>query len=243
MHCLYPISRHTFIEFFSYKLIMHFGQHSSAVFSSILRKLSMPLMLAFAMLCATQSAHASDPPATSAGSVLFPEYERYFRIKSNALVNAALVPNIGVEAAFDKHFSFEAQLMYSPFTVARNYKLRILATQPELRYWTRDNKSGHFVGVHCPLAGVNEGCGAVRNQDPNRALCRLRRPYGWGRFLDKRRRWSVEFMVGVGYMNYSYDAYCNVPNGQKIGSGGGGYWGLTKAGISFSYNIGCHRKK
>lgn len=243
MHCLYPISRHTFIEFFSYKLIMHFGQHSSAVFSSILRKLSMPLMLAFAMLCATQSAHASDPPATSAGSVLFPEYERYFRIKSNALVNAALVPNIGVEAAFDKHFSFEAQLMYSPFTVARNYKLRILATQPELRYWTRDNKSGHFVGVHCTVAGFNVAFNDVRYQDPNHALWGVGLSYGWSRFLDKRRRWSVEFMVGVGYMNYSYDAYCNVPNGQKIGSGGGGYWGLTKAGISFSYNIGCHRKK
>ena len=56
-------------------------------------------------------------------------------IKTNVAYLAATVANLGVEYSFGDHYSIDLPIIYSPYTVARDYRLRFLAVQPEFRYW------------------------------------------------------------------------------------------------------------
>ena len=83
-------------------------------------------------------------------SDLLPKQRDYDRwaIKSNALYLAAGVTNIGGEYAFHPHWSVDFPLVYSPYTLARTYRMRFLYIQPEARYWLDRPMKGHFFGVH-----------------------------------------------------------------------------------------------
>lgn len=69
-------------------------------------------------------------------------------IKTNVAYLAATVANLGVEYSFGDHYSIDLPIIYSPYTVARDYRLRFLAVQPEFRYWLKAPMKGHFFGVH-----------------------------------------------------------------------------------------------
>lgn len=67
-------------------------------------------------------------------------------IKTNVAYLAATVANLGVEYSFGDHYSIDLPIIYSPYTVARDYRLRFLAVQPEFRYWLKAPMKGHFFG-------------------------------------------------------------------------------------------------
>lgn len=90
------------------------------------------------------------------------DYDRW-AIKSNALYLAAGVTNIGGEYAFHRHWSVDLPLVYSPYTLARTYRMRFLYIQPEARYWLDRPMKGHFFGVH-----LHAGVFNVSLDDKNR---------------------------------------------------------------------------
>lgn len=76
-------------------------------------------------------------------------------IKTNVAYLAATVANLGVEYSFGDHYSIDLPIIYSPYTVARDYRLRFLAVQPEFRYWLKAPMKGHFFGVHLNIGAFN----------------------------------------------------------------------------------------
>lgn len=68
-------------------------------------------------------------------------------IKTNVAYLAATVANLGVEYSFGDHYSIDLPIIYSPYTVARDYRLRFLAVQPEFRYWLK-----------APMKGISSEC-------------------------------------------------------------------------------------
>lgn len=171
------------------------------------------------------------------------DYDRW-AIKSNALYLAAGVANIGGEYAFHPHWSVDLPLVYSPYTIARRYRMRFLYIQPEARYWLDRPMKGHFFGVH-----LHAGVFNVSLDDKNRYQSEKGFHGGgisYGYAMPLSRRWSMEFTIGVGYAFTKYCTYYNVPNGIRYEKDlPYHYWGLTKLGLNFVYRFGdkCGKPK
>lgn len=168
---------------------------------------------------------------------------RFIALKTNAIFWGALVPNLALEVELWPQWSLDIPVYYSPFNISSTRKVRLLATQPELRWWLRDAGEGHFLGLHGHIAGFNVAINDNgRYQDPNRPAWGFGLGYGYAIDFGMRKNWGVEFNIGLGFVNYAYDAYYNRLNGMEYGSGTGYYWGITRAGISFYHKWRIPRK-
>lgn len=171
------------------------------------------------------------------------DYDRW-AIKSNALYLAAGVTNIGGEYAFHPHWSVDLPLVYSPYTIARRYRMRFLYIQPEARYWLDRPMKGHFFGVHLHAGVFNVSLDNKNRYQSEKGFHGAGISYGYAMPLS--RRWSMEFTVGVGYAFTKYCTYYNVPNGLRYEKDRPyNYWGLTKLGLNFVYRFGdkCGKTK
>ena len=171
------------------------------------------------------------------------DYDRW-AIKSNTLYLAAGVTNIGGEYAFHPHWSVDLPLVYSPYTLARTYRMRFLYIQPEARYWLDRPMKGHFFGVHLHAGVFNVSLDNKNRYQSEKGFHGAGISYGYAMPLS--RRWSMEFTVGVGYAFTKYCTYYNVPNGLRYEKDRPyNYWGLTKLGLNFVYRFGdkCGKTK
>lgn len=171
------------------------------------------------------------------------DYDRW-AIKSNALYLAAGVTNIGGEYAFHRHWSVDLPLVYSPYTLARTYRMRFLYIQPEARYWLDRPMKGHFFGVHLHAGVFNVSLDNKNRYQSEKGFHGAGISYGYAMPLS--RRWSMEFTIGVGYAFTKYCTYYNVPNGLRYEKDlPYHYWGLTKLGLNFVYRFGdkCGKTK
>ena len=163
-------------------------------------------------------------------------------VKTNAIFLFAGVANAGVEARIGKHFSIDFPVVYSPYTIKNNYRLRALAFQPEFRFWFKGYTEGHFLGLTGNFAWFNIALSNNnRYQDSaDRPLMGAGISYGYSwKILPSL---SLEFTIGAGYANIHYDVFYNVENGIQYNSGVKNYWGLTKAGISVVYIININKQ-
>lgn len=166
-----------------------------------------------------------------------PESRYRWAVKTNVAYLAATVANLGVEYSFGDHYSVDLPIIYSPYTVARDYRLRFLVIQPEFRYWLKTPMVGHFWGAHLNIGSFN-----ISVNDKNR----YQSPDGfygaglsYGYALPLIRHWAAEFTLGAGYIYTKYDTYYNIPNGARFEKGMSyNYWGLTKVGVNLVYRFG-----
>lgn len=172
------------------------------------------------------------------GELTDPEYSYYrWGIKTNVAYLAATVANLGVEYSFGKHYSVDVPVIYSPYTVARSYRLRFLAVQPEFRYWLKYPTKGHFFGVHLNIGAFNIALDKKKRYQSPDGFYGAGISYGYVLLFAKH--WAAEFMLGAGYIHTKYDTYYNIPNGARFEKGiSYNYWGLTKVGISLVYRFG-----
>lgn len=182
----------------------------------------------------------SEPQTTRSEAVksVKPDASRYrWAVKTNVAYLAVTVANFGVEYSFGKHYSVDLSIIYSPYTVARDYRLRFLAVQPEFRYWLGTPMQGHFFGAHLNVGAFNISVEKEkRYQSPN-GFYGVGLSYGY--VLPFARHWGAEFTVGAGYVHTKYDVYYNIPNGARYEKGiPYNYWGLTKIGINLVYRFG-----
>jgi len=170
-----------------------------------------------------------------------PAYRGQFvAVKTNLAALGLLVANLGVEFSFGHGFSLDLPFYYSPYDITSKFRVRILGTQPELRYWLRRDwpEDGHFFGLNGTVAGFNVSFpGTDRFQDPERALWGMGLSYGYALSFGAGRHWGLEFNIGAGYMNYHLDTFDNVHNGKLMHTGRKDYWGITRVGLSLTYKF------
>lgn len=167
----------------------------------------------------------------------------FLAIKTNVLYLGAGVANLGLEAKITDNISFDLPVAYSPYTIKTDYKLRVLALQPEFRYWFKGFSDGHYVGLDGNFAWYNVALDKLnRYQDSgNRPLMGVGIRYGYSwKILPSL---ALEFTLGVGYANIHYDVFYNVENGIRYDSGVKNYFGITKAGISLVYVFNMKRQE
>lgn len=169
---------------------------------------------------------------------------RFFALKTNGIFLGGLIANLSFETELWRHWSLDFPVYYSPYNLFKgSRKLRLLAIQPEVRYWLGKAGEGHFFGLHGHVAGFNVAVNDKgRYQDPNHALWGLGIGYGYTFNFGNKKRWGVELNIGAGFADYKYDAYRNWENGPKFRSGSDCYWGITRAGVSIFYKWYKNRK-
>lgn len=169
---------------------------------------------------------------------------RFIAVKTNLLWDVATIANLGVEVELGRRWSLDIPVYYSPYNLSSTRKLRLLATQPELRRWLGAKAGeGHFVGLHGHIGGFNVAINDHgRYQDPERPLWGFGLGYGYAINFGKEKRWGMEFNIGAGFADYKYDAYYNRPNGQIFKSGHDIWWGITRAGVTLTYKWWIPRK-
>ncbi len=172
----------------------------------------------------------------------------FLSLKNNLLYDIALVANIGLETDLGRRFSFDLPFAYSPYIISRNYRMRVLSLQPELRWWLDEGWSGHFFGFDINFSYYNVVTPfntKTRYQDMcgNTPLIGAGLSYGYSLPLSRDGKWGMEFTLGFGYAYLKYDCFYNVPNGQLYSDGRHNWWGPTKAGINIFYRFTFRRTK
>lgn len=174
-------------------------------------------------------------------ATIVPTYRGQFvAIKTNLAALGLCVANLGAEFSFGNGFSLDLPVYYSPYDITSKFRVRILGTQPELRYWLRNDwpGEGHFFGVNGTVAGFDISFpNSNRFQDPEHALWGVGLSYGYALNFGAQKHWGLEFNIGAGYMNYHLDTFDNVHNGRLLYTKEKSFWGITRVGISLTYKF------
>lgn len=158
-----------------------------------------------------------------------------FAVKTNLLMLGAGIANIGAEVSIGEKMSVELPFMYSPYTIKRDYKLRVLAIQPAFKYWLGQGHKGHYFGANLGLGWYNVATNDAKRYQSNNPLGEIGLSYGYR--LQFCKHWAAEFEIGAGWASSSYDIFYNFNNGALMDTGYMSYWGITKAGISLVYTF------
>lgn len=164
-------------------------------------------------------------------------YRPLFAIKTNIAYWAVAVANLGVELALGERYTLDVPFVYSPYTVATDFRFRFMTVQPEFRYWLKNQFKGHFLGAHLHAGVFNVSVDKKTRYQSPKGFYGMGLSYGYSLALP--RHWALEFTIGAGYVYTRYDVYYNIPNGARYKKDiPYHYWGITRAGIGLVYTLG-----
>ena len=162
-------------------------------------------------------------------------------LKTNLPAWLMLWTNIAAEIDCAPHWSVTVPVYYSGFNYfKRDLKWRVLAIQPEARYWIRPDNNGFFTGAHAGIAWYNYAFGGnYRYQDHKRSTPALGGGISVGyRFcVSKNRKWWMEASVGAGIYRMDYDVFLNKPNGLLVDRRKRTFYGIDNAAFSICYQF------
>lgn len=162
--------------------------------------------------------------------------DRYMALKTNIAYDAVAVLNLDYEIQVHPRMTVDIPVMWSLWDAQREHALRIVALQPELRWWMgSETGRGHFFGLHAHAAWFNVKWDDTRYQDTGRPLMGAGLSYGYK--LPLGEHWGAEFTIGFGYANMKYDTYYNIENGAWLDTRKRNYWGPTKIGLTLVYKL------
>ena len=170
-----------------------------------------------------------------------------FYLKANLLTYPLLCANLGAEMTFGKHFSVSVPVYYTALDWFQyNIKFRVLGTQPEFRWYLRDDFTGFFAAAHLTFSYYNIALGGkYRYQDHATVSPTLGGGINAGyRTVLGDTPWSLEFSLGAGFLPLYYDTFYNIRNGSYVEEGlRKSYFGPDHAAVTLCYRFGKKDKK
>jgi len=157
------------------------------------------------------------------------------------LYDAVLLPNVGLEWAFAKHWSIGANWAYTWLSNDSKHRYwRIYGGDAELRYWFGgpDVKplTGHHVGAYGGIVTYDIEFGG-KGYLGDRWSYFFGLSYGYS--MPIARRLNLDFTLGIGYMGGEYKEYEPFADGYHwIETKQRKWFGPTKAEISLIWLIG-----
>lgn len=160
-------------------------------------------------------------------------------LRTNLLLWGTTTPNAGVEFSLTRHFTLAVEGGYNAWKFRNAMKLNLYFAQPEFRYWFCRKFEGHFWGVHGLYAHFNVGrfpfISSMKDIIYRGDLYGGGISYGYHWVLNPR--FSVEAVVGAGYLRMEYDKYRCFDCAERLGQYRRDYFGPTRAAVSLIYFI------
>ncbi|MFV0327340.1 MAG: DUF3575 domain-containing protein [Bacteroides xylanisolvens] len=168
-------------------------------------------------------------------------YSQVVGIKTNVVTDAMKIINLGAEIGLSKKLTLDLYANYNPWKYKDQKMMKMLAFQPELRYWFCDKFNGHFVGFHVhggvyQAAAIEMPWGIWPELEDHRFKGNFYGAglsYGYQWILGKH--WNLEGNIGVGYARVKYEQFECMTCGAKVSEGHKNYVGPTKAAVSLIY--------
>lgn len=167
-------------------------------------------------------------------------------VKTNMLYDMTTTVNLGVETALSPKWTLDLSANLNPWTFSENRKWKHWLVQPELRYWLCERFNGHFLGAHL-LGGVynfsnidldfklfGTDFGQLKDHRYEGWMVGVGLAYGYHWMLS--RRWSLEGVIGLGYVYSRADKYLCPRCGEQLEDNEPHhYLGPTKAALNLIY--------
>lgn len=167
-------------------------------------------------------------------------------IKTNAIYWTTLTTNIGIELPVGEKFTTDWDFFLNPWTFSDNRKTKMMAVQPELRYWFCDRFNGHFLGAHLVGGIYNIGnvyagfklfgtdFGSLKDYRYEGWMTGIGVGYGYQWILS--RHWSLEAELGLGYIYTRSDKFKCANCGKQIEDNKPHhYFGPTKTALNIIF--------
>lgn len=155
--------------------------------------------------------------------------------KTNLAAWSVVIANISTEISIGKQYSIDIPLYWSSWHIHDKHALKTIFLQPEGRFWFLNPGNGHFAGVHTHIGWFNLKWNRNRFQDAQKPLLGAGISYGYA--FNLCNHYGIEITVGAGYANIKYDTFYNVENGAQIDTYTKNYWGITRIGLSITYQL------
>lgn len=164
---------------------------------------------------------------------------RFMALKTNLAYDAVAILNAEFEIQVSRHFSVQIPVIWSLWDWKQDMGLRMVAVQPEARYWLGRVGKGSAFGINVGVAAYNFRHDDIRTQNVSSCpLLSAAVSYAYALPFGRDSRWSAEFSLAVGYAYAKYNRYYNIDNGALINTRTRNYFGPTKIGISLCYRLG-----
>jgi hypothetical protein len=178
-------------------------------------------------------------------------FRNHLYVKTNGVGWLLLNANAALEVDFARRWSVMLPIYYGAFNYfTGNYKVRLFAMLPELRYWLAGSECnpahGFFVGVHAGFSYFNVAVGGdTRYQDHAGRKPALGGGVGVGYRIDfgRRKHFALELSLGGGFYHLDYDKFVNVDNGARYGRKQKNMFLLDNVGVTLSYRFNLRRKR
>ncbi len=212
-----------------------------ASFITLTYQVVPPRVVADTAAAILEPVYDTPPPTpeqdTFADETSDPIYRPLFNVSTNALYWAALAPNIGFELFKpDSRWSIHANY-FMPWwkNNAQHRYYQIWQTAIEPRLWLKDGGlyRGHFFGLY-----GHGGKYDLENRHTGYQGRFLGGGITYGYSLPIKKRFSLEFALGVGYIDLRYEQYVPVDNHyvyeQTVHTG---YFGPTKVRVGLVWTL------
>ena len=181
-------------------------------------------------------------------------------LKTNLLADAMVVPMGGLEFQIGKRLSLDLQGWYTNYNLfcKDDTNTNVYGITPEIRWWARGTamERGSFFGLHATAAWYtlmwNDGFlyqnGKEEQYSTNAGnmspAWSVGLTYGYSFALDRKARWGLEFLLGVGYGSYSQNLGVWSKEDQKwylYEHQDNTHTGITRAGVNLTYRFSTRR--
>lgn len=181
--------------------------------------------------------------------------------KTNLLGDAIVVPSIGVEFQIAERLSLDLQGWYTNknIFVPADEHANVYGFSPELRWWmgNRTMRKGSFVGLHGRCAWYTmqwrDGLlyqngpedvweGNYHNAGNSHPAWSAGITYGYSLGLGRKAHWGLEFLIGIGYANYTQNtaAYAN-EIWEFVEHQDRHHFGITRLGLNLTYRFSLRK--
>lgn len=182
-------------------------------------------------------------------------------VKTNLLADAMVIPSLGMEIQLSRLLSLDLQGWYTGTNIfCKNTNTNVYGFCPELRLWTGDRamQKGSFFGIHARMAWYtlqwtdgymyqNGKEGAYSTNAGNHTPAwSIGLTYGYSMSLDRKDRWGLEFLLGLGYGRYEQNLGEWNADDQKWyfnSHQNNAHIGITRAAINLTYRFSVRKVK
>lgn len=117
-------------------------------------------------------------------------------VKTNLLQWATASPNVGAEFVFNRRISLDFDVTVNPFDFNK-LKTRLVAVQPEVRYWFGRPMANHFLGLNAMMTQYSLRYDETRYYGDAFAV-----GISYGYVFVLGEHWNLETNLGVGWLHY-----------------------------------------
>lgn len=163
--------------------------------------------------------------------------EAQTRLKANMLYWGVGITNASVETKLAKHWTFNGELVYSPWKSVDGNHFEFLQIIPEARYYVKSAFDGFYIGGYGSFQVFNMTKWNYWNLNKYQKGRGFSLGLNIGYAYSINARWGIDLYIGGGWQNSQYKGYDTQTHEMYRGWNGSGEWMPYRLGVTLTYQL------